>query len=272
MNKKLISLDNLKFSKYSCCDCKSSFIFTDDKLVCTYCRSIFDVDGGIPIFDKTNLNKSSGLASNLFEFPWLYNFFVLLKNKIYKDKFLNIKKYTNDRSVLNVGCGPNVNAPYLEYDLKKVKSFYALDLSYNFVKQASDQNLFSMSNFSVASVYKLPFKNNTFDVVLLPFVLHHLPDHLDKALQECLRVSKKYVIIFDHVVSDNKFIAFLQNLYWNLFDGGFNYLTNSEWNKLLANCSIKKSLNTGLIFKHVYKILLEKVPKSPKTINTNNSF
>ena len=139
-----------------------------------------------------------------------------------------IRSATNDRSVLNVGCGPNVNAPYLEYDLKKVKSFYALDLSYNFVKQASDQNLFSMSNFSVASVYKLPFKNNTFDVVLLPFVLHHLPDHLDKALQECLRVSKKYVIIFDHVVSDNKFIAFLQNLYWNLFDGVFTAYTPSR--------------------------------------------
>jgi ubiquinone/menaquinone biosynthesis C-methylase UbiE len=260
MKNKLISLESLNFSKYSCCDCKSSFAFMDGKVICKNCRSTIDVDDGIPIFDKTGFKNSSGLASNLFELPWLYNFFVLLKNKIFRDKFLDIEKYTNNKSVLNVGCGPNVNAPYLEYDLKKIKSFYALDLSLNFVKQASDQSIFSKNNFSVASVYHLPFKDNTFDVIFLPFVLHHLPDDLDIALQECLRVSKKYVIVFDHIVSSNKFIAYFQNLYWNLFDGGFNYLKSSEWNKLLTKCSVKKSLNTGLIFKHVYKVLLEKLP------------
>ena len=257
---KIISLDNIKFSKYTCLNCKLPFFFMDDKLVCKNCRSIFDVDDGIPIFDKTNFKTSPGLASNLFELPWLYNFFVLLKNLIYKDKFLNIAKYTNNKSVLNVGCGPNVNAPYLEYDLKKIKSFYALDLSLNFVKQASNQSIFPKNNFSVASVYHLPFKDNTFDVIFLPFVLHHLPDDLDKALQECLRVSKKYVIVFDHIVSNNKFIAYFQNLYWKLFDGGFNYLDSSEWIKLLTKCNVKKSLNTGLIFNHVYKVLLEKLP------------
>ncbi len=43
---------------------------------------------------------------------------------------------------------------------------------------------------------KLPFKSNSFDTVLLIYVLHHCSKPI-KVLKECLRVSKKNVIIFE---------------------------------------------------------------------------
>lgn len=43
---------------------------------------------------------------------------------------------------------------------------------------------------------KIPFSTNSFDTVLLCYVLHHTKNPVD-LLKECIRVSKKRVIIFE---------------------------------------------------------------------------
>lgn len=49
----------------------------------------------------------------------------------------------------------------------------------------------------VASATDLPFENNTFELVIFNHVLEHLPNEKDgkKSLDECLRVSSKYVYL-----------------------------------------------------------------------------
>ncbi len=45
-----------------------------------------------------------------------------------------------------------------------------------------------------------PFDNNTFDVVIIADVLHHIDDP-DAAIAECVRLSRRLVIIKDHQIS-----------------------------------------------------------------------
>jgi SAM-dependent methyltransferase len=49
-------------------------------------------------------------------------------------------------------------------------------------------------NIKQASIYNLPYKENSFDLIICTEVIEHLEDP-KKALQEMLRVSKKYLII-----------------------------------------------------------------------------
>lgn len=51
-------------------------------------------------------------------------------------------------------------------------------------------------NLVVYDGVKIPFNDNTFDSVLLVYVLHHCKDQ-ETLLNECLRVSKGNVIIFE---------------------------------------------------------------------------
>ena len=46
-------------------------------------------------------------------------------------------------------------------------------------------------------LHHLPFKDSSFDIVLVVDVLHHLENPL-KALKEFKRVTRKYIFIFDH--------------------------------------------------------------------------
>ena len=56
------------------------------------------------------------------------------------------------------------------------------------------KKLYSDLAIKQGSVYELPYKDNSFDLVICTEVLEHLEEPA-KALKEILRVSKKYLII-----------------------------------------------------------------------------
>lgn len=56
------------------------------------------------------------------------------------------------------------------------------------------KKLFPNLTFKEGSAYKLPYKDNSFDLVVCTEVLEHL-DAPSKILKEILRVSKKYLLI-----------------------------------------------------------------------------
>jgi len=95
-------------------------------------------------------------------------------------------------------------------------------------------------------------------VVIIPFVLHHLPFSFEKAIREALRVARMHVIIFDHVKSEQGFMGAVQQFYWQTFDGGHQYLTEREWRAVLKDHSITRSIQTGAIGRHVFKFVLQK--------------
>jgi len=90
---------------------------------------------------------------------------------------------------------------------------------------------------------RLPFDDNSFDAVITIDVLHHCDD-LVAVLKECARVSKRFVIIKDHVSDssfDEKVLTFMD---WvgNRAHGvilPYNYLSSSGWNSAFDKAGLK---------------------------------
>ena len=89
----------------------------------------------------------------------------------------------------------------------------------------------------------LPFEDNAFDVVIIIDVLHHC-DNPVAVLKECVRVSKHFVIIKDHV-SDGFFAEkLLKFMDWvgNRAHGvilPYNYLSSSAWHSAFEQVGLK---------------------------------
>lgn len=249
--------------QYRCVKCHSSLSLERERLVCSTCGMSYDLlNNNIPVFFATNKlhSKSSvGMASQLFESPKLYDWLIRLKSLVAPDKRLGIRDITDGRSLLNIGCGSNVEADHLEYDIHAVAKFSAFDLSEPFVLAAQRDCSRKDADFCVASIQDMPYADSSFDVVIIPFVLHHLPFPYDIAISEAMRVAKRHVVIFDHIKSEeNAVLRAAQELYWRVLDGGYQYITASEWGLVLREMTVARAIRTGAIGKHVYKFVLEK--------------
>lgn len=96
---------------------------------------------------------------------------------------------------------------------------------------------------------RLPFNDNSFDAVITVDVLHHCNDPV-AVLKECARVSKRFVIIKDHVsdsVYDEKILAFMD---WvgNSAHGvllPYNYLSTSDWASTFDKAGLKTMQNVN---------------------------
>lgn len=94
---------------------------------------------------------------------------------------------------------------------------------------------------------RLPFDDDSFDAVITVDVLHHCDDPV-AVLKECARVSKRFVIIKDHVsnsVYDEKILAFMD---WvgNSAHGvvlPYNYLSTSDWASAFDKAGLKSMHN-----------------------------
>lgn len=115
--------------------------------------------------------------------------------KLLIDNFFNnlqaaVKDLKAD-SILDVGCGEGFTLNRLKENGigKKLKG---LEYSKNAIKLG--RKIYPDIKIIQGSIYKLPYKNNSFDLVLCTEVLEHLEDP-KKALKELARVSKKYLLL-----------------------------------------------------------------------------
>jgi len=89
------------------------------------------------------------------------------------------------KKVLDLGCGPGIYAEILK---KHGAEVHGLDLSEKMIEIAKKR--VSNVDFKVGTVYKMPYKNSYFDVVVAAYVVHYFKD-FDRALREIHRVLKK---------------------------------------------------------------------------------
>ena len=89
--------------------------------------------------------------------------------------------------LLDIGCGTGWLLNKLSS--KRVAKFYGMDISENMLQVAKNKNI-ANAKFSLGSADKLPYKDNTFDVVTCVQSFHHYPDS-KKAMNEAYRVLKK---------------------------------------------------------------------------------
>src|SRR3990167_9585086 len=115
--------------------------------------------------------------------------------KLFLNNFLNTVVKTirplNIDSVLDVGCGEGFTLARLKKE-KIGKSFEGIDNLDESIEIA--KKIHPGLDIKKGDIYKLPYKSNSFDLVVCTEVLEHL-ENPRKAYRELIRVSRKYVLL-----------------------------------------------------------------------------
>jgi ubiquinone/menaquinone biosynthesis C-methylase UbiE len=210
------------------------------------------------------------MSYNLQSGTYLKNFKknFLLYQKVY-DPFIKELKKINTNSILDFGTGELTILNYIRSKLKKNIIYYGCDLSFN--RMVLGKNAFKKKiNLFCNTDYKLPFRDNSIDVIMTTHVLETKDFHVKKFLKEFYRVSRKAVIMLEpHYEIADKLSKIRMNK--------FRYLRNIEKNlkKLKLKYSIvrqsyhinKKNPASIFIIKKNFKNKI-----NPKKINYINPY
>ncbi len=96
------------------------------------------------------------------------------------------------RSVLDVACGDGFYT-FRFWDRGSPKRLFAADAAASAVQVASGGSKSRPIRFLVADAHRLPFRNNSFELILMQSVLHHDDDPFDM-IREAFRVAPRVLI------------------------------------------------------------------------------
>ena len=121
-----------------------------------------------------------------------------------KNKRLELIKKNINKSdkILEIGCGSGNLLKNINCD-----NISGLDISPLMIEEC--KKIMPKSKFVTGDAENLPFKDNSFDKVIISEVLYYLPD-LNKAISEAFRVLKKDGLLL--ITSLNKKYNFVQTL------------------------------------------------------------
>jgi SAM-dependent methyltransferase len=167
---------------------------TGDDLVCSNCRRSYPIRGGVVRFIDVDEYAGS------FSYEWLAHSTTQLDDDSRRDSERTFREKTgwrpehlNGKRVLDVGCGMG---RFADVVLRWGGEVYAVDLS--FAVDAAYANLGDRPGFHAvqASVFDLPFRPETFDVIFSLGVLHHTPncERAFKGLPQLLKPTGRIAI------------------------------------------------------------------------------
>ena len=141
-----------------------------------------------------------------------------------------------DSKILDLGCGPGIVG-------KTFQEFFQADLLGVDIK---DRRIYSIP-FKLIDGKNLPFSENSFDVVLINYVLHHSQDPV-ALLSEAKRVTRDKIIIYEDLAEGclSKLVCWLHGI---SFDKLFGNPTKTSFNSEKGWEKIFKELGLNVIFK-----------------------
>lgn len=137
--------------------------------------------------------------------------------------------------ILDVGCGEGFTLNRLKENGigKKLEGI-------EYKKEAIELGKKTYPDIKITegSIYNLPYKDNSFDLVLCTEVLEHLDDP-SKALEELIRVSKKYLVLSVPNEPFFMFAQFVRGKNWSRFGNDIEHI--NHWTMFGFPKFIKKS-------------------------------
>ena len=140
----------------------------------------------------------------------------------------NQYRLSSNQSVLELGCGTG----YIWHENSdKIPDHLSLILSdfSNSMLESAKTNTSELRNidYHVIDAQAIPFKDNSFDVVIANHMLYHVPD-IDKALKEITRVLKAEGIFYATTLGENNMKELVSLLFD--FDGQIDLAMDSVTN------------------------------------------
>lgn len=185
-----------------------------EQLVCRACQFAYDVPGGIPVL-LTDKNLATQLEK--IDYDDHHNIDDVRREKVAADWKEIFDKYgVNYGNVLEIGSGTGQLTWGLARKLP-FKTVSACDISYKFLNgvrsnllnQASDSHV----NYYACDANNLPFRPNSFDLVLGHSVLHHFIDY-DQTIGRAFDLLKPggKAMFYEPVLQGKLWIAFMADL------------------------------------------------------------
>ena len=105
-----------------------------------------------------------------------------------------MKRYIKNRTVLDIGCGNGLSALFLAEEIP-------CKMELTDIEDLRDKKARTLP-FRLASKSKIPYENDSFDVLLIQMILHHLKTNPVAFLREAYRVTKEHVILVEEVLTE----------------------------------------------------------------------
>lgn len=175
--------------------------------------------------------------ANIGFFDWWARFYdydpISLWLRWVQSKVLRQISLSARSSVLDVGCGPG--RAILFFKNKGVRNLFGIDLSPLMIQKAK-KRLGKNAVLKVASVEKLPFASNKFDIVTNTEAFHHFPNP-EKAVREMHRVLKKGGKLY--LADMNFFSSIIHWLFKRLEPGHVKIYSKKEFAQLFSKAGFK---------------------------------
>lgn len=160
--------------------------------------------------------------------------------------------------VLEVGVGTGKNLKYYPKDVELT----GIDISPKMMAKAKKkkQKLKVEADLRLMDAQRMEFHDDTFDFVVVTFVLCSVPDP-QKVLMEIRRVMKKdgKLIALEHVLSRNPFIALWENIHNPITRGLFGVNVNRDTKSSIERSGFKVLTDDELAVGDVFRFFECKV-------------
>jgi ubiquinone/menaquinone biosynthesis C-methylase UbiE len=194
---------------------------------------------------KYHITSFTDLLGKLRLYDLLAKWTTCGKGKAFLNRIIRLTELNGNEKILDVGCGTGILACEIAKKFKDV-SIFGIDISENLINLANrkiNENGYNI-DFRVGSVLELPYKQNTFDVVLTSIMFHQLDvGEKRKAVDEIYRVLKpdgRYVAAEFGPEAKTRFQKLMAKGQWTLYpshlrEAGFKIiyedLVEAMWGK-----------------------------------------
>lgn len=182
---------------------------------------------------QTDLKKLSGFGNEYFA--------------EYKIKVIKKDLKTVPKKILDFGCGDGICCEYLRENFPD-SAITGVDVSSESIKIAQNKKIVN-TNFFVLDNDKLPFEDNSFDLIFIACVFHHVEKHKhDILIKELNRILTEQgsVYVFEH----NPFNPFTRKFVRDcIFDKNAELIKASSLKKIFLKTKFRTAkINYTLFF------------------------